>query len=104
MWPFNWLRTTSFGSKKKTRRPRSPACALHADRLMLRGRRDAAVTRHWANADGLVRAYKDIRVSGRTSGGGRVEMLRREGRILDYDGNSMFALNRAYGFGQARIA
>ena len=49
MWPF--------GSKKKTRRPRSPACALHADRLVLRGRYDAAVTnaenaRHWANADG----------------------------------------------------
>ena len=55
-------------------------------------------------ADGLVRAYKDIHVSGRTFGGGRIEMLRREGRILDYDGNSMFALDRAYGFGQARIA
>ena len=41
MWPF--------GSKRKTRRPRS---------LVLRGRYDAAVTnaenaRHWANADGL---------------------------------------------------
>ena len=49
MWPFDWLRTTPFGSKRKTRRPRS---------LVLRGRYDAAVTnaenaRHWANADGL---------------------------------------------------
>jgi len=55
-------------------------------------------------ADGLVRTCKDIHATRRTFGGGRIEMLRRDGRILDYDGNPMFALDRAYGFGQARIA
>jgi len=55
-------------------------------------------------ADGLGRVYKDIHASVRTFGGGRSEMLRREGRILDYDGNPMFALDRAYGLKPARIA
>jgi len=53
--------------------------------------------------DGLINVYKDIHVSGRMTGGGRIEMLRREGRILDYDGNSLFALDRVYGLQSTRI-
>ena len=51
-----------------------------------------------------INVYKDIRVSGRMTGGGRIVMLRREGRILDFNDNLLFVLDRAYGFGQTRIA
>jgi hypothetical protein len=51
-----------------------------------------------------INVYKDIRVSGRMTGGGRIVMLRREGRILDFNENLVFVLDRAYGFGQAHIA
>ena len=53
---------------------------------------------------GLINVYKDIRVSGRLTGGGKIVMLRREGRILDFNDNPVFVLDRAYGFGQTRIA
>lgn len=53
---------------------------------------------------GLINVYKDIRISGQLTGGGKIVMLRREGRILDFNDNPVFVLDRAYGFGQARIA
>ena len=54
--------------------------------------------------EGLINVYRDIYLSGVTYGGGRMVMLRREGHIYDYYGNSLIELNRAYGFGQTRIA
>ncbi|MFP4217179.1 MAG: hypothetical protein ACLFVH_14775 [Phycisphaerae bacterium] len=51
-----------------------------------------------------INVYNDIRVSGRMTGGGKVLMLRREGRILDFNDNPIFVLDRAYGFGQTQIA
>ena len=53
---------------------------------------------------GLINVYRDIYLSGRMYGGGRMVMLRREGHVYDYYGNSLIELNRAYGFGQTRIA
>jgi len=53
---------------------------------------------------GLINVYKDIRVSGQLTGGGKIVMLRREGRILDYNDNTVFVLDRAYGVKPARIA
>lgn len=53
---------------------------------------------------GLINVYRDIYLSGVMYGGGRMLMLRREGRIYDYYGSSMIELNQAYGFGQTRIA
>ena len=53
---------------------------------------------------GLINVYKDICVSGRLTGGGKIVMLRREGRILDFNDNPVFVLDRAYGSGQTRIA
>lgn len=44
-----------------------------------------------------MKVYKDIGVSGRMYGGGRVIMPRREGRILDADGNPLFVLGQSYG-------
>jgi len=55
-------------------------------------------------AGGLINVYKDIRISGRMTGGGKIVMLRREGRILDYNDNTVFVLDRAYGVKPARIA
>ncbi len=55
------------------------------------------------NSNSLIHVYKDIHISGRMTGGGRIVMLRREGRILDYDGDSLFALDRAYGYGRMLI-
>jgi hypothetical protein len=51
-----------------------------------------------------VNVYKDISIGGRMTGGGQVLMLRREGRILDFNDNPIFVLDRAYGFGQTQIA
>lgn len=53
---------------------------------------------------GLINVYKDIRVGGRVTGGGKVVMLRREGRILDFNENPVFVLDRAYGFSKALVA
>ncbi|HUS48361.1 MAG TPA: hypothetical protein VM098_09580, partial [Phycisphaerae bacterium] len=53
---------------------------------------------------GEIRVYRDICISGQRYGGGKVLMLRREGQIRDGDGNDLFKLNQAYGFGQQRIA
>ena len=55
--------------------------------------------------ESLVNVYRDIRIGGRVMGyGGKIVMLRREGRILDFNDNLLFVLDRAYGFGQTRIA
>ncbi len=55
--------------------------------------------------EGLVNVYRDIRIGGRVVGyGGKIVMLRREGRIYDFNDNLVIAINRAYGFGQTRIA
>lgn len=53
---------------------------------------------------GLINVYKDIRVGGRVTGGGKIVMLRREGRILDFNDNPVFALDRAYGYSKALVA
>lgn len=52
----------------------------------------------------LINVYKDIRVGGRVTGGGKIVMLRREGRILDFSENPVFVLDRAYGFSKALAA
>jgi hypothetical protein len=53
---------------------------------------------------GLINVYKDIRVGGRLTGGGKIVMLRREGRILDFNENPVFVLDRAYGYSKALVA
>mgnify|MGYP005852713415 CR=1 FL=1 len=53
---------------------------------------------------GQINVYNDIRVGGRMTGGGKIVMLRRDGRILDFNDNPIFVLDRAYGFGQTQIA
>ena len=53
---------------------------------------------------GLINVYKDIRLGGRLTGGGKIVMLRREGRILDFNENSVFVLDRAYGHSKALAA
>lgn len=52
----------------------------------------------------LINVYKDIRVGGKLNGGGKIVMLRREGRILDFNDNSVFVLDRAYGYSKALVA
>ena len=53
----------------------------------------------------LVRVYRDIYVSGRMeSGGGKIVMMRREGRINDYYGNTLFVFDQAYGYAPRLIA
>ena len=56
------------------------------------------------STSGLINAYGDIHISGRMTGGGKIIMFRREGRILDFNGNSLFVFDQAYGFGLTRIA
>lgn len=59
----------------------------------------------YVDYEGLVNVYRDIRISGRLMGyGGKIAMLRREGRIYDFYDNLLFVLDRAYGFDQTRIA
>ena len=55
-------------------------------------------------AGGLIRVHQDIHLSGRMTGGGRIDMLRREGRILDGNGQSLIALDRAYGYSKTLVA
>ena len=52
----------------------------------------------------IVNVYKDIRIGGRMTGGGKIVMLRREGRILDFNENPVFVLDRAYGYSKALVA
>ena len=52
----------------------------------------------------LINVYKDIRIGGRMTGGGKIVMLRREGRILDFSENPLFVLDRAYGYSKALAA
>lgn len=52
----------------------------------------------------IVNVYKDIRIGGRMTGGGKIVMLRREGRILDFSDNPLFVLDRAYGYSKALAA
>ncbi|MFH0981143.1 MAG: hypothetical protein V2A79_06365 [Planctomycetota bacterium] len=54
-------------------------------------------------SNGLINVYKDIRVSGRLTGGGKIVMLRREGRILDFNDNPVFVLDSAHFFVPAMI-
>lgn len=51
-----------------------------------------------------INVYRHIYLSGRMYGGGRIVMLRREGRVFDYYGNSLIVLDRAYGFTVAQVA
>ena len=54
--------------------------------------------------ESLVRVYRDISVSGRmVSDGGKIVMMRREGRINDADGDSLFVFDQAYGHGLTMI-
>lgn len=52
----------------------------------------------------LINVYKDIRIGGRMTGGGKIAMLRREGRILDFNEQPVVVLDRAYGFSKALAA
>jgi len=61
---------------------------------------DGVLRVYWPS---LINVYKDIHISGRMTGGGQILMLRREGRITDYNDNSLFVLDRAYGFGQTPV-
>jgi len=55
--------------------------------------------------DAIVRVYRAVDVSGRMeNGGGKMVMLRREGRINDAYGNSLFVFDQAYGHGQTLVA
>jgi len=56
------------------------------------------------SSTGLINVYKDIRIGGRLTGGGKIAMLRRESRILDFNENPVFVLDRAYGFSKALVA
>lgn len=52
----------------------------------------------------LMNVYQDISVGGKMTGGGKIVMLRRESRILDFNDNTVFVLDRAYGFSKALVA
>ena len=55
--------------------------------------------------DALVRVYRDLNIAGRMeSGGGKIVMMRREGRINDYYGNTLFVFDQAYGYAPRLIA
>ncbi len=56
------------------------------------------------SSTGLINVYKDIRLGGRLTGGGKIVMLRREGRILDFNDNPVFVLDRAFGYSKALVA
>ena len=59
----------------------------------------------YVDYESIVNVYRDIRIGGRLAGyGGKIIMLRREGRILDFNDNPVFVLDRASGLGQTRIA
>ena len=55
--------------------------------------------------DAVVRVYRAVDVSGRMeSGGGKMVMLRREGRVNDASGESLIVFDQAYGHGQILVA
>ena len=59
----------------------------------------------YIGSDALIRVYRDIHVSGRMeSDGGKIVMMRREGRINEYYGDPLFVFDQAYGHGQTLIA
>jgi len=59
----------------------------------------------YLGGEALVRVYRNIYVSGRMeSGGGKMVMMRREGRINDYYGNTLFVFDQAYGYAPRLIA
>jgi hypothetical protein len=58
----------------------------------------------YVDYESRINAYRHLYLSGRMFGGGRIAMLRREGRIFDYYGNSLIELNHAYGFGVTQVA
>ncbi len=58
----------------------------------------------YVDYESRINIYRHIYLSGRMYGGGRIVMLRREGRVFDYYGNSLIVNDRAYGFGVAQVA
>lgn len=55
--------------------------------------------------DAIVRVYRGMDVSGRMdSSGGKIFILRREARINDADGESLFTFDQAYGYAPRHIA
>lgn len=55
--------------------------------------------------DAIVRVLRSMDISGQMdSGGGKFVMLRREGRINDADGDSLFVFDQAYGYAPHQIA
>lgn len=55
--------------------------------------------------DAIVRVYRGMDISGRMdSGGGKIVILRREARINDGDGDSLFTFDQAYGYAPRHIA
>lgn len=55
--------------------------------------------------EALVRVYRGMDVSGRMdSSGGKIVILRREARINDADGESLFTFDQAYGYSPRHIA
>jgi hypothetical protein len=59
----------------------------------------------YLGSDAVVRVYRGMDISGQMdSGGGKIVMMRREGRINDSDGDSLFVFDQAYGFEPHLIA
>jgi hypothetical protein len=56
--------------------------------------------------DARVFVYRDVNISGRmeSGGGGKIVMLRREGRVNDADGDCLFVFDQAYGHGLTLVA
>ena len=53
---------------------------------------------------GIMRVFGTLRISGRmSSGSGRIKVVRRDAKILDYAGNSLIAFDRMYGYTTAAI-
>lgn len=55
-------------------------------------------------SEGRMRVYSSVYISGQMYGGGRIDLMRREARIYDYNGNSLIFCDHAYGFGQTLVA
>ena len=58
----------------------------------------------YVDYESRINVYRHVYLSGRMYGGGRIVMLRREGRVLDYYGNPLIVHDQAYGFGVAQVA
>ena len=59
----------------------------------------------YLGGEAIVRVYREMSISGQmNSDGGRIVMMRREGRITDTDGDTLFVFDQAYGFAPRLIA